>query len=198
MKKNSAALFFLFLGLLVVLRDIFYGEYYSFLWYCDIMPFLFAIGFFFGKEDLIKSAINIGLIPQFAFSIDFLAYIVSGKSLWGFFSPLLIYPAPYIGVSVIIHLFSSIVAFALTYRIKIRKETLFYSFIIMAVMDFLVLGIVHVPNNINYIQSPGGIIPFVIPFYSVLQPILAFIVVILPTYFLQKAIAKYFSKKRPR
>lgn len=179
---------FIFLQMLAVTKNVYTKDFSSFFWFCDFAPLLFAVGFLLKKYQFVKSLINIGLIPQFMYTILLFLALFFGIDSISFYS-ILARSKIYILVSFLLHLFSSNLALFLTYRIRPKKISLIYSFAILAAMFVLILIFTVPGSNINYVYS-SNFLGFEIPYYTYLWIILTMIFVILPTYFIQYWIYK--------
>ena len=182
---KKLALFFLFLQLVIVIRNI-YSSYSYFFWVCDFAPFIFFIGFLFKKEQLVKGLISIALIPQFIFLVGFISKTILYLFGYGIFD----YSYFYIIITIFFH-FASLFAISLSYGINIKRESLFYSFFLLIVIFFVTISFTSEQENINYIFE----------FYFLNYPILPFLwvplnflIVVVPSYCLQKIIYRNSDK----
>ena len=181
---KKIALFFLFLQLVVLIRNI-YSDYMHFFWLCDFAPIIFFIGFLLKKDQLVKGLINFALFPQFIFLIGFISKTVLYLKGYSVFD----YSYFYIVITILFH-FSSIIAVCLTYKFRITRVSLIYSFILLVLTFFVTIGFTPEQSNINYVFE----------FYFLAYPILpflwiplTFLIVVIPTYYIQKIIYKKFK-----
>lgn len=181
-------MFFLFIQLIVIIRNI-ASDYYNFFWFCDFIPLPLAIGFFLKKDNFIKSIINIGLLAQLVSVVLYLYKMFSG------ISTLEVIPDTttlfYAVSSIFIHL-SNTFALIFTYKIKPTIKTLFYSVIFLFAMYLMALFFTTPEQGINYTLSYGPFIPWVIPYYTELWVLFMFLLIVLPTQFIQYIIYKHY------
>lgn len=177
---------FIFIQIIAVVRNI-ASDYYNFFWFCDFVSLPLAIGFLLKKDNLIKSLINIGLAPQLIYIGAYIYQLFSGIPLLDtlprstdFF---------YATSSIFIHL-STIIALIFTYKVKPTINMLFSSLMFLFGMYIVALFFTTQEQGINYILSSRTLIPLVIPYYTELWALLAFLVVVLPTQFIQHLIYK--------
>jgi len=181
MKKTYYfGLFFLFIQIIVILRNYIIGYNYFF-WYCDFAPLLLSISFFINNRAAVKAIINFGLIPQVIFLIDFL-YITYGKmSPFGIATSLLEFNAFSIYATIFIHL-TTIFALIITLRDKPDKKTLLYSISIIFFIYFITLLFTSPSGDINWVYSiniPIKIFNFSIQKITYVWTVLAFLLVVL-------------------
>jgi hypothetical protein len=195
MKENKGYLilgmFFLFIQIVAIARNIF-SDYYNFFWFCDFAALPLAIGFFLKKDNLIKSIINIGLLSQWIFLALYVYKIFSGISL------LDTIPAAttlfYALSSIFIHL-STTFALIFTYKVKPTINTLFSSLMFLFGMYVIALFFTTPEQRINYVLSSRTLTSVIIPHYTELWTLLAFLIVILPTQLIQYLIYKSHMRK---
>ncbi len=181
-----AALFFLLMALIIVVRDLVFYDAYNIIWFCDLVLFLFAVAFFMRNIQMVKGLINIGLIAQFIFISEIVMYVFFGVSLSSMPSTLLRTNPINIVLSIMIHLSSTNLALLLTYQRKTRRVSLLYSFLALLLLFVLSLAFTPATDNINYVFSSAFLFGLAIPFYTILWPLLAFAIVVMPTYWFQK------------
>lgn len=195
-KRYYFALFFLFLQVLAILRNLFYGYNYFF-WFCDFAPGLFAIAFLIGNKDIIKGIINFGLIPQIVFLSDFIYATNKGTSLFGTRVDLLQFTSFSVLSTILVHL-TTIFALILTLRIKPNKKAIIFSLILMFAVYFIALIFTPSSGDINYVYSTGNLLnsfSFTVPNIVWIWPFFVFLFVILPTQAIQHALYRLFEKK---
>src|SRR3989344_8972932 len=191
MEKNTKyfllGFFFLFIQLIAVIRNVF-SDYYVFFWFCDFVSLPLAIGFFFQKEGFIKSMINIGLIAQWVYVAAYSYTIISGNPSLGTIpdDPTIFYTSS----SIFIHL-STTFALIFTYKFKPTIRTLFLSLMFLFGMYIIALFFTTPAQGINFVLSAKTLIPLAIPHYTELWVLLTFLIVVLPTQYLQYLIYKH-------
>lgn len=187
--------FFTVLGSIVAVNNFLYYEIYDFIWYCDIVLVFFAAGFFTKNDGLIKGLLNIGFLTQFIFIIEFLIELFFGISLSETISLILTQNIPSISISLATHLFSTNLALLITYKCKSDRSPLIYSVAAILILYFLTLFFTPPERNINYVFSSEFFFGVKIPFYAYLWPILVFVLVVVPTNWLQEFLYKRTIKK---
>ena len=185
-------IFFLIVQILAIMRNMQVG-FLNFFWYCDFAPGVFSILFFLKTNQAIKGFLSIGLIPQLIYIFSMIYYAFSGTILFGFDLENL--GALYFISTFIIHL-SSILALIAVYRVKPKKIALLYSLIFLAIIQSIVITFIFANNtlsgNYNYIYSPGNLS---LPYYTQLWTLIAFVILAIPTYLIQKII---YNKLNPK
>jgi hypothetical protein len=176
-------IFFIFLELVVILKNSLLGRPDYYLWFCDFSPILFSIGFFLKKDQLLKGLVNIGLIAQNLYIFDIFFYVFFGYSPLGFSNEIAGYAAIGIFLSAFIHIFSVNTTLFLTYYKKPRLSSLIYSIIILFFMFLVTIFFTNPIENINYVFFPGPSLH--IPYYTQLWIPISFIVLVIPTYLFQ-------------
>jgi hypothetical protein len=184
-----AVIFFLLIEIGIVLRNISIKSYFSFFWFCNFAPILFAVGFLIGNVQFIKSIINIGLLTQFIT----LVFIISKVDLAGV--------PEYEGrffrlVELVMHLLPVNAAFLLVYHTEPKAISLAYSFIILVFMFLSTLVFTPRRNNTNIVYHSkfsykGRSYNFTLPYQTHLWIFYAFIVALI-TFLVQYAIYWHF------
>jgi hypothetical protein len=182
-------MFFLFVQILVVVRN-YFAHYLNFFWFCDFVPILFALAFFFKKEQIVKAIVNFGLLAQ----ISFLILLTMGRfSSELIFSPFLNFV--YVLGSILLHL-SVVLALVLTYKIKPKLQTLYFSIVLIIAIYFMTLIFTFPADNINDLQFPGDLIKLHTLYFTLLWPVLTFVLLVLPTQHLQYLLYKFSIRKK--
>lgn len=184
--------FFVFMQIVALIRN--YSEnYFYFFWYCDFVPILLAVAFFLKNTDFVKGLINIGLIPQAIFLIDFVLTIITGSSPLSITRNLSALNIFFIISTLFIHLSVSL-AFLFVHKEKTDKKALYYSFFSLVFIYIATLLFTPPAGIVNYVYHAGnwlsGFVDY-IPYYTELWIVLTFVLVVLPTYLIQ-----YFVYKR--
>jgi len=185
-KKGRAYLYagiiFIFLQLFVFLRN--ESNYSNLIWFCNFAPIFFAIAFFIKKSHLVKALINVALIPDILFLIDFFSSLLFNFGIFGKVQPYLQENFLFISTTVILHLVAFL-ALSVTYKIKPNKETLLYSAGVVLITYIITLLFSSQGSFYNYVYGtrPGYIsvkyIPYII--ITLLWPALVFIFLVLPS-----------------
>ena len=171
------------LTLLVLIRNIRAKEVRELFWFCELSPLLLIIGILFQNTQFIKGVINIGLFSQIITLITLSLVIFSNFKIVtfkrtkskGFF---------YIAVSFLLHILSVNLAFALTLSDKANYLSLVYSVFILAGLFIVTYLFTDHEKNINFIDSLD-FANFKPKYYQYMWLILAFLLIVLPTYFFQ-------------
>jgi len=193
---TAIAFFYLAMAVIVVFRDLAFYDVYNFFWFCDIGLILFAIAFYLRNVQLVKGLINVGLIAQFIFIVGIVAYSVFAIQIDNL--PAHLFQTSWVNViiSVSIHLLSTNLALLLTYAKKNKPSSLVYSFAVLLLLYALTLAFTPASDNVNYVFS-SGFLGFAIPYYTFLWPLLAFLILVLPTSWLQESLYRA-SRRLPR
>jgi hypothetical protein len=196
-------IFFLFIEVLVIIRNLAEGFNYFF-WFCDFVPVLLALAFFLKDNDFVKGIINIGLIMQIGFMFDFMHILLFGYSFFSVNKEILSLSYSLIALTFFIH-FSTIFAFLWTYKEKPSKKTLFYSFFILILIYISTLLFTLPADNVNFVFSEVSLFSYFtinIPHYTLWWILIAFILLVIPAQFIQYLAYRYYkkslSKLRPR
>ncbi len=189
-----AAIFFLAMALIIFFRNNAYYSIYNSLWFCDFSLILFSVAFFMENVQFIKGLINIGLIAQFIYILDVIMYIIFGITWSNIPAEMLSSGLPNIIFSLAIHLFSANLALYITYSRKTKPFSLLYSAMVLLLLYFLTVFMTPPSNNVNFIFSSEFLFGLDIPFYIYLWPLLAFMVLSLPTYRFQSWLYRHARK----
>jgi len=188
---------FLFIQVVILIRDYMVGNlHHQIFWFCNFAPMLLAIGFFYKKKDFIKAVINVGLIGQIVALILF-SYMVS-KGVFALSDiPSKFVKFIYIATTIMVHL---VVLWALiaSYKIKPTRKALHYSFIIIIFMFVTAILFTSPYWQVNLVYPSGKFFSLHIPFYMVLWPILVFVLLVLPSHWIQKKLYEKSRKNSPR
>ncbi|MDZ4231460.1 MAG: hypothetical protein U1C52_01575, partial [Patescibacteria group bacterium] len=176
--------FFLLLQILVIVRNL-STDYFSFFWYCDFAPALFALLFFWRNEQAVKGLISIGFFMQLAYTLIIIVKLIFDVTLFGF---VINFPleAVYVVPTLIIHS-GTMLALVTTYKTKPTKESLAYSLGFLVFIYALVLLFTDPATtpagNYNFIYFPQLFNDFSL--YTEIWVGIAFVLVAIPTYLFQ-------------
>jgi len=184
-------MFFMLLQVLVITRN--GTDYLNFIWFCNFAPLLFAFAFFLKNTQFIKALINVALIPDILFLIDFFSSWLFNFGIFGQVQPYFQENFIYIATTVLLHI-PAFLALALTYKIKPKIKTLIYSAYLVIAIYLVTLLFSPSTSYYNYIYStrPGYIhpnIPYMI--ITLLWPLIVFLALVLPA----QAIQFWINKK---
>jgi hypothetical protein len=178
-----AGIFFVFMAILVIIRNLRSNKTKDFFWFCDMAPFILAFAFFTQNQQLLKGLINIGFIAQWVSLIPLSSAIFFHKNLIGF-ADILNYDKFHRGVSLLLHSATLNIALLFTYNTKPGISSLVYSLFILTILFILTLLFTSRKENVNYVYHTD-FLGFKIPGYTSLWIFITFILVIFPTYLLQ-------------
>ena len=168
-------------------------------WYCNHIPLLFSIAFFFKQYQVVKGLIGVGLIPQILWILDLTLYGLFSNELFGFTHYFFELESIAQMVSVlIIHIFSSLLAFLFTISSKSNKNSLYISLVYILLLQIITLIFTDPSLNINCVQEICGIENFTPPLYSYYFFILTFVVMVLPAYVLQILAFNFYENRIKR
>ena len=143
----NLAILFIILQISIVIKNLDSKQYHNFFWFCDFVPFLFAMGFLFGGTQFVKSLINIGLAGQILALLTIPTVRVSewkkGKLLHGKF---------YLVTEFLIHT-TALVALIATYETAPKIISVGYSAITLSVMFFVTLSFAPRKDNVNALYA---------------------------------------------
>ncbi len=193
-KEQVIIAYLILVQAMIILRDVLSNEYYSIFWFCDFAPILLISAFLMRDRQFVKGIINLGLIVQLLFIIDFLTFVFSGIQI-PHITNTFNHPAAYSVAALIMHMTIPII-FVLGYREKPDRRSLFYS--IGMIMFLFAITLLFTPPsmNANAVFSTDFLVGFTLPYYPVFYPIAAFFIIVVPTYYLQRKAYGLSRKKR--
>jgi hypothetical protein len=191
-----AGIFFFLVQFFIILGNWNTDNYSVFVWFCNHTPVMFGLAFIFNKTQIVKGLINAGFLAQLVWTIDFLSKILFNTHIFNltnyiFESPITIW----ILLTITIHMFTTNVALIITMKEKPQKISLFYSFIYIAFLYFLTLLTTIPEDNINWVFAIDSIVFYSHILYTIFWPITVFILVILPSHFIQYTLYKKLNKE---
>jgi len=178
------------LWILVLIRNYRAKDDIKFFWFCELSPILLAFGFFFGNIQLIKGIIDVGLITQFITLVSLVLVTffgadippVTGNVKKGKF---------YLIVSYLLHLVPVNLALIFTLQTRATPISLIYGVLVLVLIFVLSLAFTPASKNINFVQHLNTV-GFKPRYYKVYWFILAFLLIVLPTHFLQNWFSSIF------
>ena len=183
--------FFVFLQIVAIVRNLFLGFVYFF-WFCDFIPIILAVSFFFKRDQIVKGIINIGLFPQLIYLFSFIVRLFFGSSFLDETDLLFSYNAFIISSSIILHSASAI-ALGFVYKVKPRRNSLIYSFVGLVLIYFIIIVFTVSNDSINYVFLLSNF--FDVRLFSVFWIPVTFLGVVLPTYGFQYLVYQYFGRR---
>ncbi|MFT4244772.1 MAG: hypothetical protein ACMXYB_04955 [Candidatus Woesearchaeota archaeon] len=177
---------FLFLQLFIYIVNMGSESLVFYYWYCNHIPILFSIAFFFKQYQVVKGLIGVGLIPQILWILDLSLYAIFSFQLFGFTQYFFELESIAQMISIlIIHVFSSLLALVFTISIRPNKKSLYVSLVYVLLLQIITLIFTTPSLNINCVEEICGLENFTPPLYSYYFFILTFVVMVLPAYILQ-------------
>ena len=174
-------IFYIVLGLTGIIVNIRAGTSYNLVWFCNHASIILGIAFLFRSSFWVTAEINIGLIPQLLFSIDFLGKLIFDKFVFGFTDYMF---SPHFGKIFFIlswnHVFMMPIALIGLYFLKARKDAWKGSFI----HGLLLIPLSYIfANGMNLNCMHESCVPFIptTQFYNLYWPPIMLIGIIIPT-----------------
>jgi len=193
-----AGAYFLLLQIYVIFYLDLFASTSSFFWICNVIPFLFAMGFFTKNISLVRSLISLSLVIHIIWTIDFFSVIFFNSPILGGFTRYAFQEGTISILPMLAHLFSSSVALMVVYREEFnKKRILIYSFLLIVAFQLLAFAFTTPVDNVNCVYE-SCVLSLVgaVPFYSQIYPIGFFILLVLPGYFLQRLLFTTFGEWR--
>lgn len=179
--------YLILLQILVIIRNISIHNYEIFFYFCNHIPILIIILLIFEKIDYLKALINIGLLIQIGWVLDFSSKLIFNTYLFGSTS-YIFQGANYFSiiVSILIHTTTLIPLFFLIKKEKTKKKSIYYSIIYLIIIFFLTLLLTTPDYDINCVFNACQINFLQFNLFTWFYLPLSLILLILPTYFIQK------------
>lgn len=159
----------------------------AFFWVCNVLPVLFAFGFFTKNISLVRGLIGISLVPQLIWTADLFSVLFFNVELIGGFTRYAFNNGSIAILPVLAHIFSSAVALIAVYRKPlVAHKSLIYSFFLIIIFQIVSLSFTNLENNVNCVyKSCLPALEGLIPFYTIVYPFGFFLLIAVPGYFLQ-------------
>jgi len=191
-KFTAAALFYMCLQLLLILKFYILGNFKLAYYFCYHAPLLFSIAFFKKDITLIQALIIAGFVGQIIWIIDYSSYLTTGSFILGNSKFVLRYEGiPYVA-TIASHFLSTLLALFLTRKSPISRKTHVYAFIYFFVI--YALNIIHIipeSYNVNFVWHLEGF--DVLPFHTKLYLLYIIPIVMLPGYYVQILVKKIYE-----
>ncbi len=182
---------FLSLQALIIARN-FFTNYFVFYWFCDFAPAVFALFFLLNIPQGTKGMIHIIFVGQLLYTLSFISMVSVHTPLFGFPIDLETH-AFNIFVTLAMHQ-SALLAMIATRHIRPTLASLNIAILILLAVYTAIRTFTEpssaVDYNYNYIYSHPALNNA--PFYTQWWIIIAFGIVVLPTYMLE-CIPRYFT-----
>lgn len=152
---NLLGAFFIFLGILAYGATLMYGNQYQVFWICYLSLILLGIGILRRSSFLIVSQINLLLITDIIWIIDFISFFVNGQTLWGITSYMFTNRPTISNFISLQHIFSMPLALIALYKIKIKRSDAWK----LSTFQFIIMGVITVVGtpieaNVNCVFKP--------------------------------------------
>ena len=124
--------------ILVFIRNFQLQNFQSIFYFCNHIPILLALFFYFKKNDYIKTLINIGFLSQIVWILDLLMKLLFDIYLFGF-SVYVFEGSNLFGkiIAILIHTTTLIPSLFFTWKISTNRKSFFYAIICLFLMFFL-------------------------------------------------------------
>jgi hypothetical protein len=197
----AAAVYFLVLQAVYILTTTIPipADRVSLLFFCNHVPLLLALAFLFDWTQAVKAIINLGILIQGAWLIDFLVRLVFGFYLFDITE--YVFTGPFFAipniVSIIEHSITMFIAIAVTYKIRPKPISLVYSFLYIMALYIVALAFTPPASNVNCVfQTCIFKSVFDIPQFTELWPVLVMILAA-AGYLIQLGPHRYFTRSTP-
>lgn len=170
-------------------------DFTIFVWYCNHIILLTGIYFLLNRDDVIRGIIYIGIVPQLIWLFDVFYFIFFGIHPLNITNYVFEFTSiiPSI-MSIIIHILGILIPLYFALRKEPETYELFYSF--FYIVFLYIISLIFLPfSSFNLNCVDYNCLEFYIPFYSILWPILTFLLVALPTFLIIKLLFRLKSKK---
>jgi len=188
-KNNfSIGIFLIILGILIpIIMSVKNGPSQIF-WFCYLALILIGIGILKKNDFLILSQLNIIMIPNIMWVVDFFYHLITGGPLFGIANYFFVTDYNYFKLLSFQHIFTPPLVLYSLYKIKIRKfskKAWIASFLQIAIIYLLTKTITFPEENINCIfQSCVNFIPTT-EYYEIIWIISFFFMAIFTNLFLK-------------
>ena len=150
---------FVIFGLLAYFNAFYYENHYLIFWFCYLALLVIGIGLIFSEPRLILSQLYIVFIPDIIWGIDFISYLINGKSLMGIVDYFFLEgPIPLKIVTMQHLLVIPVCLVALVYIRDIKNKFPILLISLLELSLFYYLAITFTPEiyNINCVYKPCG------------------------------------------
>ena len=182
---NIIVLLNLFFGIASVIVFVKLGVPQYILWFCNHQSFVYAIAIWKRNPRWITAELNLGMIPQILWGIDYLGYIFTGKFIWGITQYMFVenYAASTYYISLQHFVLAPMALYALY---KIGKPTMRdwkLTMVHIIVMVVLIFSLTSAEYNVNCVYK-NACVPYLsetIPFWPIVWTAIVLFVIVLPT-----------------
>jgi hypothetical protein len=192
-KYKYLAIYFIILQILIIYRNYILDDLILIFYFCNHIAILLAFGFFTKNFQLIKGLINIGLIPQLIYAIEFFSEIIFKTNLISSTGDLHTYSTITFIITLFIHFTTLFIAFYFVKNIKITKQSLIYSFSYILILYFTTILFTPIEYDLNCVYNACEISFLQFNNFIYLWIPITILFTIIPTYYIQKII---FNKEK--
>lgn len=189
-KYKYIIIYFIILQLLLLFRNILLEELVLIFYFCNHIALLLSIGFYTKNIQLIKGLINIGLIPQFVYIIEFFSELFFNTNIISSTGDLFSYNPIEFTITILIHFTTLTLALLFTYKEKTTIQSLKYSSIYLIILFILTILFTPKSYDLNCVFNSCGIQILQFTNFTFFWIPLTFLLIILPTYYFQKYLSK--------
>lgn len=198
LNRNSHILFacvFLSIQIFIFVINLQADDKSFYFWFCNHIPLLFSIAFFTKQYQAIKALISVGFIPQILWLLDLSLLGMFNITLFGFTQYFFTLESSLkIFSTLLIHIFSTLLALLFTIKIQPDKKSLKLSFIYLILLAIITFLFTQSSSNINCLHAICGLESLTFPIYTFLWPLITFIVMVVPAFYLQNLLYKLSMK----
>ena len=182
---NIFAILNLFFGIASIAVFLKLGMPQYILWFCNHQSVVYALAIWKRNPRWITAELNLGIIPQLLWGIDYLGYVLTGKFIWGITQYMFVenYAASTYYISLQHFVLAPMALYAL-YKIgkptmKDWKLTALHIFIMIA----LTFAFTTADYNVNcaYKNACVPYLPENVPFWPIVWTAIVMFVIVLPT-----------------
>ncbi|MAF34906.1 hypothetical protein CMO91_03605 [Candidatus Woesearchaeota archaeon] len=176
--------FLIFVQALILVRNSVFNDWGAFYWFCDSAALVFAIAVYYKNTDAIKGVLNVGLVAQIIWLVDF-ASGLTGHFVLGVTEYAFSYlNTPWILVPLLMHVATPAIMLWQTRKHKPNRKALAWSFGYLILLFVLALA-APVEENASCVREICGLETIRLPAYTLLWPVYSFIIMVLPAHLLQ-------------
>lgn len=185
--------YFLIIQVLIIIMNLQFTHQGVFFWFCNHVPFIFAIAFFFKEVQIVKALISVGFIAQILWIIDFLGKLLFDIFVFGFTAYVFDLSGLLLVTVILVHFFSTTVAIVFSATEDILPKSLWYSAAYIVVLYVSTIVFTASQYNVNCGYALCGFEELSIPYYTIIVPFVAFVVLVIPGYYLQKGLTQLYK-----
>jgi len=158
--RYSVSFLFITIAIIAIFNAVNDKNIDNIFWFCYVSLFLIGLGISTKNSLLLQSQINILLIPQMIWSIDFFYRLFTGQTFWGITDYFFLQGGLSQKIVSIQHIYTVPLTLYMLSLIKINKKDAWkYSFIQITVIFFLSLFFTNPNKNVNCVFK--SCLPFI-------------------------------------